>query len=52
MTVATLRWLALDIETVAGRPEDVERYLRMHYTPPGSMKTPEAIGRNWLDWRD
>jgi len=45
-------WLAIDIETVAGRPEDVERYLRMHFTPAGNMKTPEAIGRRWLEWRE
>lgn len=50
MTVAPLRWLALDIETVAGRPEDVERYLRMHYQVPGNRKTPQAIGEHALEW--
>lgn len=45
-------WLAIDIETVAGRPEELERHLRLFYAPPANMKTPEAIGRNWIAFRD
>lgn len=45
-------WLALDIETVAGRPEDIERWLRDHFQPPANMKTPEAIGKRWLEFRE
>lgn len=44
-----LRWLALDIETTHARPEEAERHLRLHFNPPSNMKTPEAIGRRFLE---
>lgn len=37
-------WFALDIETAAGRADEVERYIRIHFTPPSNYKTAEAIG--------
>jgi len=43
------RYLALDIETTDGRPEEVERWLRIQFTPPKNFKTPEAIGKRYLE---
>ena len=43
------RYLALDIETTDGRPEEVERWLRIQFTPPKNFKTAEAIGKRYLE---
>lgn len=42
------RWLALDIETIAGRPEEAEEWMRLHWTPDARLK-PETLGRRFLD---
>lgn len=41
-------WLAIDIETANGRPEEVERHLRLHWSPASNYKSPEAIGNAYL----
>lgn len=45
-------WIALDIETANGRPEDAERHLRAHWSPPSNYKTAEAVGNAWLKYRE
>lgn len=35
-------WLAIDIETAHGRPEDVERHIRLHWSPPSNVVTAAA----------
>ena len=45
-------WLALDIETTNGRPEEAERWMRLHYTPPANYKTAEACGKAFLEMRE
>lgn len=45
-------WLAIDIETANGRPEEAERWMRLHYTPPSHYKTAEACGKNYLEMRE
>lgn len=37
-------WVALDIETSNGRPEEAERWMRLHWTPPANIRKPEVIG--------
>jgi hypothetical protein len=39
-------WLALDIETANGRPEDAERWARLYWSPSATWKD-ETIGRRW-----
>lgn len=45
-------WLAIDIETANGRPEEAERWMRLHYTPPANYKTAEACGKAFLEMRE
>lgn len=47
--VGLFDWLTIDIETVAGRPEDAERWMRMHWSPSSQIKKPETIGQKWFD---
>jgi len=42
------RWLAIDIETIAGRPEEAEEWMRLHWAPDARLK-PETLGRRFLD---
>ncbi len=41
-------WLALDLETAEGRPEDAERWARMIWSPSPKWK-PETIGQKYLE---
>jgi len=45
---APYRWLALDIETVSGKPTEAEEWMRLHWTPDPRLK-PETLGRRFLD---
>ncbi|MDM8006095.1 MAG: ribonuclease H-like domain-containing protein [Phycisphaerae bacterium] len=42
------RWLAVDIETVAGTPTEAEEWMRLNWTPDARLK-PETLGRRFLD---
>ncbi len=44
-----LPWIAIDIETGNGRPEEIERQLRRDYFPPSNYKKAEAIGNALLE---
>lgn len=41
-------WLALDIETAGGRPEDAESWMRANWAPSPKWK-PETIGARYLE---
>lgn len=41
-------WLCLDIETVGGRPEEAERWMRLNWSPSPTLK-PDTIGRKYLE---
>lgn len=43
--------LTIDIETVAGRPEDAERDMRMNWSPTPNWK-PDTIGKRYLEMLD
>ena len=43
-----LGWLALDIETAGGRPEDAEAWMRRQWAPSDKWK-PETIGTRYLE---
>lgn len=43
-----LGWLALDIETAGGRPEDAEAWMRRQWAPSDKWK-PETIGARYLE---
>lgn len=50
--LAAQPWIAIDIETANGRPEEAERWMRLHYTPPSNYKTAEACGKAFLEMRE
>lgn len=41
-------WIALDIETAGGRPEDAEAWMRLNWAPSDKWK-PETIGARYLE---
>ena len=48
LQIGPVEWLAFDIETAGGRPEDAEAWCRAHWSPAASWK-PETIGTRWLE---
>lgn len=43
-----VEWLAVDIETAGGRPEDAEAWMRQQWEPSKAWK-PETIGNRYLE---
>lgn len=42
-------FLALDIETTDGSPEEAERWMRLHWLPGSNLTKPETIGRHFQE---
>ena len=47
-SLAPAEWLALDIETAGGRPEDADAWMRTNWSPSDKWK-PETIGSRYLE---
>lgn len=46
---APYSYLALDLETTDGSPEEAEHWMRLRYLPPANYSKPESIGKHFLD---
>jgi len=47
-TPTAYEWVTIDIETMAGRPEEAERWMRLHWAPSPKLKA-ETIGNKYLE---